>query len=828
MFESGQELIRAQRVRWMANRALYRGEQWTTVHRGEIRTLAPTQRLPSGRRRDQINRARRFIDGRAALLGRQRPRVNVDPGETSGSANDATRLAEDVLDYLWETLDVQTKIRAAIRQGDVDGPAVIMVGWDRGAGDRVRVPFDPAGNPVTDDQQVGLLEEAGLLQWAEVGGDVTVRNVPIGSFTCDPRAREGLRDARWTGEVRVMPRTTLEKETGRSVRDMLEEHDRGAGVIHGAGQSPSTAGVTVDDYEGPDQHANPDEVRVHTLFIVPNPDWPRGLHVRWVDRAAGAPVTAEPWPHQHPYVEYVPQRDDGHWLRARSVTDDLSPVQIALNRCVSQYHELLDLYSRPPLLVASGSLVTRFVFNRRRIVEYNPALERPTWMQPPPEPSRLLQHIEFLLAQMAEIAIQNDVARGTPPPGIDAAVSFEFLAQANEQSLGGVEAELSRFIGDVGTRILETVHRHYDLPRTLSIPRVNAAHDVVSFNGRMLRGATRVRVTGRVLPRSAAQQQQALMGLAQAGLIDPKQVAVAQATGGYGVILDRLEAQAEAQRRENQALDLVGKLPDADQRWADYQELQGKYRELVEYRDQIQAVDPPAAGEMTVPGLPAAQGVLPELPPAPTLKDVGVDVPPRNEWDVDVEHLAELDARRVQASYAQVHPLAREAYREHAKQHMVAVAENAEREARAAAPPAPPGPGPAAGAPPPQATAGPVDPAPPAPTQVSVQMPGVDVAAANVQVQPPDVIVLPGDVVVHVPQQPPAPVVVNVPEQPAQQAVVLHTAQGPKTVVRDDSGRVAAIVETRVVNVDGVDVEETVTHHVVRDDAGEIIGTEQE
>jgi hypothetical protein len=52
------------------------------------------------------------------------------------------------------------------------------------------------------------------------------------------------------------------------------------------------------------------------------------------------------------------------------------------------------------------------------------------------------------------------------------------------------------------------------------------------------------------------------------------------------------------------------------------------------------------------------------------LADVGIRVPAPNEWNDDALHLVELDRRRTEEGYLQLHPLVRQAYHEHAQMHV--------------------------------------------------------------------------------------------------------------------------------------------------------------
>lgn len=815
----GQDMVRKQVSRWQANRAMYRGEQWIRVRNGQVRTLAPTEKLPSGRRRDSINRMRRFIDGRASLLGSKKPDTVVDPDTRTHQAAAAADVAHDVLDYLWRKHDAQVHVRSALRAGDTDGPAFVYCGWDHTAGDYLSLDFSADGNVVTDPDIRAALQQEGLLEKrGEYQGDVCIRNVRPGTLSIDPLAID-FDEAGWIIESRVIPRAKVEQEAGKKLDDMLRQSSMAMGVTPGYGSAPAgsqTVGnVTIDDYETQDQTwTNKGSVRVHEAFIKPTGqygDWPKGAHIKWVHEAPGDPYIMEEWDEPClPYFCFLPQRDDGHFLKTRALADDLGPIQISINRCISLYHELLDLYGRPTALAQQGSIVTKYLFNARRIVEYLPGFSQPSWMQPPPEPSNLLNHVGWLLEQMAEISVQNDVSRGTPPgQGVDAGVSLNILAQRNDEGLGGLEQEVVRLVEWLGSRMLKLAADYYRTERTLLIPGVEGLHEIRNFKGEQIKGATKVRVTGSAIPRVKEQQTQMLMALAQQGALDLTKYLPDLLEGRPGVIVSRMERQSQAQARENDDMDLLGTMTNADALWADFQEIHQKWQKASAAFQESQQTEAPQPGDMTVPGMPASFGPLPPPPPEPTLADIGITIPPRNEWDNDATHIAGIDDRRVLESFDHAHPLVKQAYHEHLQLHLKAHVLNS-----------PPTPQPGMGAPgagqgpaaPPSANGTPASPPPPAsaphggaqpqhhtvatgdvnvhPPEVTIHMPQVNVQPAQVHVQAPAPIQIP-------PPMMPAP---NINVAPPNVNVQVMPDGSSIQVIRDENGH---IVEMRKIPPEG-------------------------
>lgn len=704
---NGQEVIRSQRVRWQYNRSIYRGEQYIRPSSTSLRTLAPSYRLPSGRRRDSVNRARRFIDGRASTFTMAKPNFGVKPEANTRAAFEAAELATKIVNFYWTKLDLATKFRHMLRMGDIDGVAFISVYYDRTEGDPIALPFTQDGKPISDPAMLIALEAEGIVNWTiDNTGDVCVRNVPIGRMAVDPLARENFQEARWVIESRIRPRADVENEVGQSLESLIKQSGQNLGDRYGNGTynlmpNPG-ARISVDEFDDSDSTLSArDYILVHEAFVKPSGqygDWPDGCHAIWLDLAPGEPILVEKWKYSLPYMCYVPQPDHGHFLKSRAVMDDLAPVQIALNRAISQYHELLDLYARLPIMAQRGALVTKFLYNDKRIVEYNPGFQQPNWMQAPPEPQRILENINFLLEQMAEISVQNDVSRGTPPgQGVEAGVSLNLLAQQNEQQLETVASAAKTAMEVTCTKILETIVNFFNIQRTIAIPGVSGVEEINNFVGSMLRGSTRVQVSGSILPRNQAAEQQTLITLATAGIVDIRPYLPQLTEGRVEEIFTDIERHEREQRRENQQMDLLASDPNVDKLWAAFQEMRAEHAQTMDEYRQAQANFPDeseepgespqeesAEGEgvatpapMTVPGLPASFEIpgLPPPPPQPTLADIGVKVPMPQEWNDDALHSAELDRARCADGFMARHPLVQQAYHEHHQMHVARMAQ---------------------------------------------------------------------------------------------------------------------------------------------------------
>lgn len=673
LYQSGKEIQRRERTRWQRNRLMYRGEQYLRVVGNNVRTLSPVDRLPSGRRRDTVNIMRPFIDGRVATLTFQRPPFTVIPNSNDQETVDASRLATRFVESQWGTgcWELDGVFRKLCLTAEIDGIAFLSVVFDRYKGGRVELYFDQMGNPVNDPTQLAALklqDPLGQQLWRQVTsyqGDIAFRVVRPGALSVDP-ITTNWEDCRWIIESRVMHRDQVEREAGRPVNEMLKKSKESLGERKfGLGDTAQLPGnVQVEEEDGEVRNfSHKDALLVHEAFILPtgpSGDFPKGLHCKWLDAAAGDPYIVEEWDEDGlPYRPYTPRPDGGHYMRCRGTADELAPVQVRWNRTLSQIGEWLDRVARPPLIVAAGALRSKSVYNEEGVVQVHGGYPEPRFMQTPAEPSAVLNnHLEWLKGTMAEIATQHDASRGQAPGrGIEAAVSLNTLIQQNEQNLSATAAEFVGVMEWGVSRALKEVGDRFQMPRMISLPGLDDSGDLLAFMGSQLRGNHRFKVTGSITPKMRAAQLQTVMMMAQYGGIDIKPWSTQLIEGNIDDILRHERSQEQRQKRENSAMLSLGSRPDRDLKWRELNDLISAFGE---------------ASTQYGPQELASRGVRP-----PMLSDVGVEIPMPEYFDKDPEHIIAMEQVLLSDGYDDLHPIVKQALREHHNAHLQRIQLNA-------------------------------------------------------------------------------------------------------------------------------------------------------
>jgi hypothetical protein len=700
MLTEGRKVVAAQRFRWQRNREAYRGNTYLQSHvlsrgAGQLHRLAPGDLLPSGRRRDSLNKMRQMMDGRVAMYTRQKPPHQVDPPNRERRSVDGARVATRFVDFQWDNVDgwnVAGNNRQLALYAEQDGIAFRFVTYDRYAGEvckEVWAPDPETGQlaPVEDRARLeALLEQDpdGGELWEPrfyPVGEVCFRAVRAGALAIDPNMTTDWKMCQWVIESRKRTIADLEREVGEPLDEIIGRSD----AALGRKGSRRTGGMVEGESGTGERNIDPQrEVFVHELHHVATGEtgeFPMGAHVVWVQDAAGAPIIEEPWvwpdgkPRGLPCRPYIPRPDGGHLLETMGTADELLPVQRQIDRRFSQYGEWLDLAARPPLVMVGGTMKSKSVYNADRVIYLNPGFDRPFFLQVPPDPGvALLQMLQMLFVEMGELAVQSSAVRGQQIPGVEAAAAYNALALRSEGQLGGTEAEFQENVQWAVSEALANVHYFYTIARKVELPGMDDQAEFQAFKNTTIAGATSYRITGSVLPKNKAAQQQMLLQFMQyAGpRFDPTPFAAEILEGDVETIVSMERAQGRKQESENLMLAALGALKDADRVYETFVMMRDAY--VAAYTELARRMSAAAQESGTAPAMNPQQVMRLIGPPPPRILDIlskaGHKVPRVAVSDRDHMHVRSLELWMTNDGFGDEHPLVQQAALEHLNEHL--------------------------------------------------------------------------------------------------------------------------------------------------------------
>jgi len=670
MVVQGKEVAKQERTRWQQNRMVYRGDQWfrprpgAGFSSGRLEVLSEGAR---GRRRDTFNRLRQMTDGRVSVLTASRPPYEVIPKTRDQDVLDAARQAQKLIAAKWDEQgwNVGGNIRELVLTGEIDGVSFLNVTFDPNCGEETVIYVAPDGQPIATREayEAAIQQDPdGGTLWMEKRvrmGEIIWRVVRPGAIATDPSATH-WKDTNWVIESRVLPKAKIESENNIKIDKLLNDERSRTG---GAKNNPDpTIGPVVAEDEGQlTDRIIPgrEEYIVHEMYMKPSAEWPKGCHARWLDRAPGQPLLVEEYPdYDLPYRPFNPKPDGGHYMRCRGTVDELRPIQQRFNRILSLLSEWMEKVARPPVLVPVGALRGQELYNEKGFAEVHP-LGDPHFMPTPSEPVAVLtQHLQWCVQQMAEIANQSDAIRGVQPGGVESAIGIQALAQNSETQLSGTASQVASVIEWGLSRSLRLVRDYYSIPRLVQTSGVDNSEELSAFVGEMVRDAEDVHITASILPRSRALQFQTLMQLAPIIGNDIRPYVARFVEGSYDEFISSETAQRDKQKRENRALAALGKLDERDQVWADFSQIQAQYMQA--FAMASSQGDPTVALSMAGIQPPSVLRML---------RDAGVNIPTVEDYDDHAMHLRALDLWRLSDGYDAIHPLVKQAAREHATEH---------------------------------------------------------------------------------------------------------------------------------------------------------------
>jgi hypothetical protein len=133
--------------------------------------------------------------------------------------------------------------------------------------------------------------------------------------------------------------------------------------------------------------------------------------------------------------------------------------------------------------------------------------------------------------------------------------------------------------------------------------------------------------------------------------------------GSYDEFINAETAQRSRQKRENHALSALATLPIRDQVWTDFNALKQQFMTAITMATKTGA-DPMVEA--------LSRGIHPPLV-LDLLRTAGVNVPTVEDYDDHAAHLRMLDDWRLSDGFDAVHPMVRQAAREHADAHKKAL-----------------------------------------------------------------------------------------------------------------------------------------------------------
>ena len=258
-----------------------------------------------------------------------------------------------------------------------------------------------------------------------------------------------------------------------------------------------------------------------------------------------------PMPHgRFPFakIDHVPTG----MFYARSVIQDLIPLQKEYNRTRSVMLENRNLAGKPQWSYVTGSIDPRkFTSKPGLLLPVQLGFDAPKALEQPELPSSVVAELEVTTKDMDDVASQFEISKGRTPPGVEAASAIAYLQEENDTIMHHTVVSLEAAVQETGIQVLANVHDFWPQDRIVKMTSKNQFMEVRQFKAMDLNPLMDFRVEpGSMAPRSMAAKQAFITELMKMGVIEPtkalKYLQMSETTKLYDeMMLDNRHAQRE-------------------------------------------------------------------------------------------------------------------------------------------------------------------------------------------------------------------------------------------------------------------------------------------
>jgi len=517
------------------------------------------------------NHIMRLVMGNVGRLTSAKIDWSVTPNTPDQIDREAAKVAQHVLDHLYEDQKLGKRRMEASLWLDITGTAFLYANWDKSRGELRRYYYDPMSRqPVAKQQltpdQLAWLDQNGVFE-EQADGDYDIEVLSLFNVLL-PSGFTDLNRMPW---VRIRRRMSVDEVYDRwpDTADTIGAEDM---AVNASSQRyleriPTLLNSPGATWVGPSNST--DIVNVDELWYVPSRRIPGGLYA-----AATKSTILEKGDHKFkeagltrrlPIVglQNIPVPGRFHGM---STVEHMIQPQADYNRARQQMILQRDVLSVPQVIAQQGSLTKGRVRNEiGDVIEYAKNAPPPVLWNPPQIGQPQVVTANDAKSDLQLIASQSDASLGQMPQGARSGNAVAMLKSGDQQSIAPTVKLLEESYEDFGRLLLELTWKFQKLPRAVHVYGESRQSDVRFFKGSDLNGNCRVKVkAGSMTPKSKAENMELMQTLTQMGALNPAMDPRAQR-----VILEALDvgtsplfALEDLQRRRARIENLMFAKPD--------------------------------------------------------------------------------------------------------------------------------------------------------------------------------------------------------------------------------------------------------------------------
>jgi hypothetical protein len=439
----------------------------------------------------------RYIETNIALLTENKPIPRIEASSGNAEDEDAAKLSELTMDFMWESLDLPQKHREIARIILHCGVAWMEVIYDETMPRRMTVPETrteensilPSGVTIPVQQEVPLHDEDGRavytdqVEYGEINATIVSpfeMHLPVNHWWDDENMGWVMREYYTSIDLlqdkyEHRPGMKLLKKDGWNLKALKDAGntnvknlpiwwwERLSDIVEGPG--PSLYVGTPETWEG--------YTTVRIFDRKPNTKWPRGRTIITVGdqvlydspKKRGARAYDPRWPTRwHPYVRFRWEAMAGS-MYGRSLVSKLLPKLKRVNAIDTTMIMWRRTVPMSAWVIPKGAqpIEDQWLGRPGQIWEYDPrrtAGAAPTPIYAPPYPAAASEERQQQIQEMEAIAGTEEILRGQRPTGVNSAAMIDILRKQALAGRSSILQEWDEALQKEGSIILQETIKH--------------------------------------------------------------------------------------------------------------------------------------------------------------------------------------------------------------------------------------------------------------------------------------------------------------------------------------------------------------------------------
>lgn len=404
----------------MDNLLLFKGIHWLAADRNSNRYLDGRVVVNTRNPRVVLNHLADFVTQWVSRLTRYRPAVSIFPARAQQEDADDSKIAKNVLDYIWYENRIDETLQEWARQIKIFGESYMWILWNPQKGaphpqwleaqaQGKKVPItDSFGNPILNGKGEPMVME----NCPKIGDLDYVVDAPWHTFDQPCRNRKNID---WS--IRWYP---------QEIEYLKAKYPDKADDIK--------ANVDLDSlYTGYrlDVGRMKNQCIVYELYHKHHEFMEKG---RFIKRVKGCILEDTDLPYEHgkiPYI-YMADIDVPDQIRGMSFFQQLFPIQHQINACASLIYKSLVLFAHPKMVIQDGSVDMQNLLNESTVVSYSGQV-KPDLLTQNPVAGELFTYLRELTETAEKLSGVFTMSRGQAPSGVRAAKALRVLEEQEDK-----------------------------------------------------------------------------------------------------------------------------------------------------------------------------------------------------------------------------------------------------------------------------------------------------------------------------------------------------------------------------------------------------------